>query len=159
MGDAHERAEAFLLVIKRLALWVFTGLAVLAGLFFGYIYISNYFYQKERVLVKAQADLVLIEGFPAGEACEKDYPYLVNITNNSSKTVELVKAQMQIKRTGHSKPINSLLFIESDRILAPGQKWGLCYKAFDAASSGVLLRASMVDIHFVHKRVKFEGDR
>lgn len=158
MSQANERAEAILLVLKRLALWALIGLVALVGIVFGYAYIADYFDQKERSRIQAQVDLVLIEGFPAGEACSKDHPYLVRITNNSSKTVELVSAEMQIKRPGFSKQINRLLFIESDRILAPGQDWSLCYMAFDASHPGKLLRESLVDIHFENKRVTFDGD-
>jgi len=73
---------------------------------------------KDQVLVSV--------AYNAGN-CTKQYPLLVIIQNESSKTVMKVEWNIGVYQHGYSTDLAGHSNYTSDKILKPGEKWQRCY--------------------------------
>lgn len=100
----------------------------------GAIYLYLYVDENNR---KKQIEAVSISVAFNAEACSEEYPIAVNFKNGSKKTVEKIRWNIGAYRPGYSDNIVNYgtysgeysTPYETDRILSPGQTFGLCYKA------------------------------
>ena len=153
MSDAKVRAEAILIVIKRILKWL--GLSFLCiGLLFFIAYQYEEYRAKER---KEIEDKVSIRAFyPKEGPCSKDFPYQYIVFNESGKVVEKVTFTVGIKRSGFSSDINRYTSIDEDKIIPNSGAWSRCFRAEDANQYGRNLTEKDVDIVITYKDVKFK---
>ncbi len=153
MSDAKVRAEAILIVIKRILKWL--GLSFLCiGLLFFIAYQYEEYRAKER---KEIEDKVSIRAFyPKEGPCSKDFPYQYVVFNESGKVVEKVTFTVGIKRSGFSSNINRYTSIDEDKIIPNNEGWSRCFRAEDANQYGRYLTEKDVDIVITYKDVKFK---
>ena len=127
VAEPREIAEAFLLVIKRLAKWAAVGLfgiACLVAFAAGGLYLFNYVSidrHKSKIKVTVSYDL---------KQCTTELPLLVFVGNDSGRTVSDVTVYLSAVQVGHSTDYaDSSQGIISDRIIAPGEFYRLCSQA------------------------------
>ena len=75
------------------------------------------------------SEKIVIEYFTleAKNYCDKLYPYVYVITNNSEKTIDSVSFYVELRKAGYSKVINKTSRFEEDKILKPGEKASACF--------------------------------
>ena len=132
MSSPNETAEAILIVIKKLLIkifkWIFivTLLAVVV-LFFGTKVEALWEWHTngkhaEKVTIKFVT-------FENGKECDKEFPYMYVITNESSKVVEETNFNVEIRRVGYSNVINTPTNIVDSKILKPNEISAMCFRA------------------------------
>jgi hypothetical protein len=153
MSDAKIRAEAILIVIKKILKWI--GLSfVCVGLL---IFLAYLYEQYEAKQSKEIEDKVSIRAFhPKEGPCSKDFPYQYVVFNESGRVVEKVTFTVRIKRSGFSSDINRYTSISEDKIIQNEEGWGRCFRAEDANQYGKNLTEKDVDIVIDYKDVKFK---
>lgn len=91
--------------------------------------------QAEENDRKKQRDSVAISVIYGSSVCSSEYPIVVNIKNGSRKTVKKVRWNIGAFKPGYSNNVVEYGYsseystaYESDKILAPNQSYGVCYK-------------------------------
>ena len=153
MSEANVKAEAILIVIKRILKWIglsIVGIGILS--FVGIQYKEYEFKQKKKT-----EDTVIIKAFyPTEFPCGNDFPYRYTIVNNSGRTVEKVTFTVGIKRIGFSSDINRYTSIDEDKIILNNEGYGRCFRAADANDYSKNLTEKDVDIVITYKNVTFK---
>lgn len=153
MSEAKIKAEAILIVIKRILKWIgisFLGIGLL--IFLGFQY-EKYEAKKRRQI----EDKVSIQAFhPKEGPCEKDFPYQYIIVNESGKVIKKITFTVGIKRTGFSSDINRYTSIVEDKIIQNKEGWGRCFRAEDANQYGKSLTEKDVEIEITYKNIEFK---
>ena len=155
MSSAQDTADAIILVLKKLLKWIFLGTLAASLVFFIIVKAIEFWdwqtvgRHAEKVSIKF---VTLIEG-----DCEKEYPYMVMIVNQSSKTVLETEFSVEIRRKGYSNVINSYLSMTESKILKPTESSSRCFRAISKNNDRDVLRDKEVDYSVSYKRVKFEN--
>lgn len=104
---------------------------VVAGIAGIYLYI-----QAEEDSKQKQRDAVVISVAYDTNACSEEYPLHVSVRNGSKKVVNKVSWNIGAYRQGYSNNVVDYGYsgeygtpYSSDKIISPGQGYGLCYKA------------------------------
>jgi len=140
---SKDIAEAILMVIKRILLWITVavgvGIAVI-GLYLWYSKVSNERAQRtaasEEVKRRQElANLVAIE-VRVGEApCAGDKPFKLMVTNNSRMILRNLSYKMEVTYTGRSSILNDRdTTLYSDIIASPGQSYWVCESVLERYS-------------------------
>ena len=154
MSSAQDTADTIILVIKKLLKWIFlVALAIGAVIFI--IVKANEFWDWQTV--GRHAEKVSIKFVTLIVDCEKEYPYMYMIVNQSSKTVLETEFQVEIRKKGYSNVINSYLTLTDSKILKPTESSSRCFRAISKSSDHDLLVDKEVDYSVSYKRVKFEN--
>jgi hypothetical protein len=153
MSEAKIKAEAILIVIKKILKWIGLSL-VCIGLLIFLVYQYGEYETKQR---KEIEDKVSVKAFhPKEGPCSKDFPYAYVVLNESGRVVERVTFTVGIKRSGFSSDINRYTSITEDKIIASKEGWSRCFRAEDANQYGKDLTEKDVDIVISYKNVKFK---
>lgn len=89
------------------------------------------YFQSEQASRERDRNAVTVEVAYGNPACSPEYPLAVNFHNGSRKTVNKVEWRFAAFQSGYSSDIvdqPSYSRYSSDRILAPGERFGLCYQ-------------------------------
>ncbi len=91
--------------------------------------------------------------------CDKDYPLLVSIKNNSPRTITFTKVYLSVHQPGHSKDLaaaseydSNRTAVESDLIILPGQNDVACWRP---NSGGRNVPIAGMDVKLYDYRVYF----
>jgi hypothetical protein len=152
MSESEEKAEAILIVIKRILKWIGIAIIIIVTLFFLIIQYDEYkINQRKKIL-----DKVSIEAFhPQQAPCDIDFPYEYSIMNKSGRTVEKVSFTVGIKRIGYSSELNRYTSIDEDKILFNNEGIGGCFRAEVKDAYGKYLTDKDVEIVINYKDVTF----
>lgn len=103
---------------------LFFVLAVVGGSLFAW----NYWDQQAR---QAEIQSVLVSTIYSTEACSTDYPMVVTIRNGSKRVLTQVTFDIKGNRPGYSRAImdSSYRSYTSDKIIAAGKDWTMCWTA------------------------------
>ena len=153
MSEANVKAEAILIVIKRILKWI--GLSILSIGILVFLTVQYEDYQaKQRKKIE---DKVTITAFhPKDGPCSKDFPYQYLIFNESGKVVEKVSFTVEIKRVGFSSSINRYTSIDEDKIISNNEGYQRCFRAEDANDYRKNLTEKDVNIEIKYKSVTFQ---
>ena len=124
MSSPQDVAEVILIVIKRLFKWLLLGIDcifVLSGVTIGVWQGYEYYY------VSLPESKIELSASPAPGVCPKEFPILVTITNQSSKTLNKVSFVFSAKLPNRSSNHASYKYYSSDKITKPGDSHGACY--------------------------------
>ena len=153
MSEANVKAEAILIVIKKILKWIGISIVGIGILIFAGVQYEEYEAKKR----KAIEDKVLIKAFhPKEQPCSKDFPYQYAIFNDSGKTIEQVRFVVEIKRIGFSSEINRYLSLTEDKIIAHNEGYGRCFRAEDKNDYGKNLTEKDVNIEIKYKNITFQ---
>jgi hypothetical protein len=153
MSEANVKAEAILIVIKRILKWLALSFLGIGFLFFVTLQYEEY-KDKKRKIIEDKVSIKAIH--PKEGPCSKEYPYQYIIFNNSGKVVEKVDFTVGIKRVGFSSDINRYTSIVEDKIIPNNEGYGRCFRAEDANQYGRNLTESDVDIEVKYKNITFK---
>lgn len=156
MTQKNETAEAIWIVIKRLFKWaliLLAGLLVIVAIIVGLL---SYLEDREYKARKALEDMVKVKAAYDKALCEKDYPYLYWVKNESQNTVDKVEFTVEVRKRGYSSALNSYTSITEDKILKPGDEIGGCFRAMKDGEFGKLVTEADVDIVVTFKNVTFQ---
>lgn len=117
---ASEKAEAFIIIIKRILKWIVIGVAILFASAYMKIWWDTRHDKKIDVIVYFDA-----------ERCGSERPVVVTVKNNSPKTIERIVIDLKMIKKGHSTQINSFENKEFDKILSPGQAYTYYVQVLD----------------------------
>jgi hypothetical protein len=126
--SANEKAEAILIVIKKILKWIGLGIAALIAigvLLYAWSEFDDW-YSVDRHKSK-----VKVVAFFDDKNCSKQYPLFIGIVNNSSKIIQSVSVSVKVTNKGFSKRLNYDSSYPSDKILAPSESWGYCWTVLD----------------------------
>jgi hypothetical protein len=153
MSDAKEKAEAILIVIKRILKWIGIAIIIIGTLFFLTIQYDEYKTNQRKKI----EDKVSIKAFhPKQAPCDISFPYQYIIMNNSGRTVEKVSFTVGIKRIGFSSELNQYTSIDEDKIILNNESYGRCFRAEDKEVYGKYLTDNDVEIVINYKDVTFK---
>jgi len=153
MSEANVKAEAILIVIKRILKWIGLSIAGIALLVFLAVQYEDYQAKQKKKI----EDKVKITAFhPKDEPCSKDFPYQYIILNESGKTIEKVTFTVEIKRVGFSSSINRYTSIDEDKIIPNFEGYQRCFRAEDANDYRKNLTEKDVNIEIKYKNVTFQ---
>lgn len=128
--SANENAEAILIVIKKIFRWIAMAVLALIGLFiiiFSWSKFSDWYKidrHKNNIKVVALFDKKICD--------DKNFPLLIGVVNNSSKTIEKISINIKVTKTGFSSKLNGWGNFDYDKIIKPGESWGLCWSVNSA---------------------------
>ena len=133
--SANEKAEAVLIVIKKILKWILFAALALTAIVIVIIYWSKAsdWYETGR----HEAKIKVTGGFNLKE-CSKEMPLMLTITNDSSRTVEKMTIYVDVTKEGRSTKINNYSDLLMDYILAPGKKVSLCWGVLEKDTYKVL---------------------
>lgn len=153
MSEANVKAEAILIVIKKIVKWICLSIVGIGIIIFGGLQYEEYEVNKRRAI----EDKVLIQAFhPKDQPCSKDFPYQYTIVNNSGKTINKVSFEVEIKRLGFSSDINRYLSLFEDKIISHNESYGRCFRAEDIINYGKDLTEKNVIIEIKNKSIIFQ---
>lgn len=105
----------------KIILFVILGIVVLIGLLFAYS-----IWQDARANAEKNKVVMTVKYNIA--ACSEEYPLLVLIENNSSKTVNSIDFNIAVHRKGYSSDLADWGNYDSDKIIPSGQSFGNCWR-------------------------------
>lgn len=159
MSSANERAEAILIVIKRILKWIAITVAGIAGAIFLFVQYSDWSFDRdEKKRFEKEAKVVVNAIYPDGKDCQEGYPYLYTVVNNTKETVRRVTFQVEIKKKGFSSTLNTRTELTEDKILKPNEGYGRCFRATSNEDYVKPVKEKDVEIHIVAKSVEFENE-
>jgi hypothetical protein len=129
MGNARESAEAFLIVIKRLAKWILfvvLGIAGLAAAIGAGAWSYNYVTYE---IPKSGVEVSLMTKDDKGwsnKCAGTKYPVLLFIGNRSGKTILHTDVYVEARRNGHSTDLATYDSIKLDKIIKPDGGYTIC---------------------------------
>jgi len=154
MSSAKEIADAILIVIKKIIKWIVITAITVGALIFIAIKANELWEWQTN---GRHADKVSIKFVKLlEEACDKNYPYMYIITNESSKIVEEVTFSVEVRKTGYSNVINTYTSITDSKILNPSESSSMCFRAKGNDYKSEVLRDKEVDYKLSYKNVKFQ---
>jgi hypothetical protein len=160
MSQANEKAEAILIVIKRILKWIAITVAVIVGAITIFVQYSDWASERREKARFAKEDKVVVKAlYPEEKDCQEGYPYLYTVVNNTNQTVRKVTFQVEITKKGFSKVLNSRTEIEEDKILKPNEGYGRCFRATSEESYSKQVTEKDVVINITRKSVEFEGEQ
>ncbi len=113
---------ALLYLFPRAVGWTLV-LAVVIALGAGALYWWQYYVEEAevaKVVPTFQAD--------AGTTrCKPEFPLFLGFVNGSTRTIKSINFGVTIRRKGYSGEIGNFAAVTQDKILAPGEEFGLCY--------------------------------
>lgn len=116
-----DKAVALGAKLIRWGLYVFVGLVVLGLLIWGVV--AAYTYQTET---RHENNVVVV--VKVSDTCLEEFPIAVGIMNNSGRTIESIRIYPKAHREGYSKDLSSSASIETDKIIAPGERHAFCWR-------------------------------
>jgi hypothetical protein len=125
MANPTEIAEAFLLVVKRIAKWLtfgMIGLVALVGLIWGGVVLYQYV-THDLPASEVKATVV----FDKGTCPNESHPMAIKITNGSARVVMHARVYLNAFLPGRSTNFADYKAYESDLIIAPGRTGTLCW--------------------------------
>ena len=153
MNSANETAEAIWILIKRIVKWISIILIVIVACFFAMLKVTEYY---EWLTHGMYEEKIVIDLYVAKiNDCDKDYPYLYIIRNNSDKIIEETSFYVEIKKIGYSNKINSTTSITDSKILKPNESTFGCFRAGKKEGMGDVIESD-VDFSVSLKNVKFQ---
>lgn len=138
--SANEKAEVVIVVIKKMLRWIAVGITAIFSIgliIYGYFSFDNWYSferHKEKVYIAVSFDETV---------CTKDFPLVIKITNNSSKTISKVSIDVDVTRTGYSRNINGYQYLDSDKIIKPREDWQSCWRV--ESKEGTFLKPIYLD--------------
>lgn len=154
--SAQEIAEAILLVIRRIAKWLAFGLlgVIALGLaVWGAVRTYRYFdYDRP----KSEVQLVVKRD---KDFCSSEFPVFVGVVNKSQRTILRYSFKFEVNEKGHSTNIASWDSNEDDKIIKPGEGWGICWRVKhkdSTYSNTVWITDPNVDIRVTHFNPTFK---
>lgn len=156
MSSANERAEAILIVIKRILKWIAIVVAALAGVITIFVQYSDWEYDKRIKAEQELEDKVVVNAvYPDGKDCQEGYPYLYTVVNKTDRTVKKVNFEVEVMRKGFSKTLNQITEIEEDKILKPNEGYGRCFRVISNEDFKSQVTEKEVTIGISRKEVEF----
>jgi len=153
------------IIIGIILIFIFPKqMGVLAAVLVAGIVAIFLYFQAEENDRKRQNDAVSITVNYDKSVCSAEYPIVVNFRNGSRKTVTKISWNIGAFKPGYSNnvvdygPYSSEYSTpyESDKILAPNQAYGLCYKAPSLKDGNA---PASVSWRVVNKDVTFQRGR
>jgi hypothetical protein len=126
--SANEKAEAILIVIKKILKWIGIGIAALIAISL-LLYAWSEF--DDWYSVDRHKEKVKVNAFFDPKNCGKEFPAFVAVVNNSTKTIESISFYLKVTKKGFSKQLNYSSSMEYDKILPPGEGWAQCWRIQD----------------------------
>jgi hypothetical protein len=126
--SSNEKAEAILLVIKKLFKWAALLVVGLIAIIFTLIGLSaaNDWYSKGR-----HKNKVIVSAVFNAEKCGKEFPVYVGVFNNSSKIITNLYIDLKVTKDGYSSAINKTSdSIRSDFIIKPDTRYQSCWAVY-----------------------------
>jgi len=155
--SANEKAEAILIVIKRLLKWFAFGVGGLIALCIVIYAISEVsdWYSKDRHKAKVKVGASFNP-----EKCDAAHPIYVGIVNDSTKTITNFSIYLKITRDGYSKILNkSYEPLNSDFIVKPGVGAQSCWGVYsDDYNNPKLLDGKNMQVEVDHFYVTFKDN-
>ena len=153
MSESEEKAEAILIVIKRILKWIGIAIISIGTLFFLILQYGEYKTNQRKKI----EDKVSIQAFhPKQAPCDINFPYQYFIMNESGRIVEKVSFTVGIKRVGFSSELNQYTSIDEDKIILNNEGYGRCFRAEDKEAYGKYLTDKDVEIVINYKDVTFK---
>jgi hypothetical protein len=132
--SANEKAEATLIVLKRIVKAILKWTLILILIIFafgfvGWIYLTaESWYSVDRHKDKIE----VIASFDK-KICElKEYPLMIMVVNGSEKTIDNITIDVAVTRIGYSSKLNSYKDFKYDKIIAPRESWVNCWRVDNA---------------------------
>ena len=153
MSSANETAEAILIVIKRLLKWILLSGVAIGVVIYLLVQIVEYWewYTTGRHKEKVEIDFHVAKL----NDCDKEYPYLYIVRNNSDKTIDETEFTVEIRSKGYSSALNSFTSITESKILKPNEATAGCFRAARKDNNGDVIEKE-VDFDVTYKGVKFK---
>jgi hypothetical protein len=153
MSSANETAEAILIVIKRLLKWILLSGVAIGVVIYLLVQIVEYWewYTTGRHKEQVEIDFHVAKL----NDCDKEYPYLYIVRNNSDKTIDETEFTVEIRNKGYSSALNSYTSITESKILKQNEATAGCFKAERKDNNGYVLEKE-VDFDVTYKGVKFK---
>ena len=138
--SANEKAEAIILVIKRIFKWVAKaiGILILMGIAIYYFSELSSWYTKGRHEAKVKVEVKFDT-----TNCSKEMPLSVQIINGSTKTIERMSLYVDVNYSGRSSKINDWHSLDMDYIIPPSKTASLCWGVLSKDDSKVLSGQNM----------------
>jgi hypothetical protein len=154
MSSAKEISDAILIVIKKIAKWILLTAITVGVLIFIAVKANDLWEWQTNGRHADKVSIMFVDLIE--KACDKEYPYMYIITNESSKTVEEVNFSVEVRKTGYSKVINTYTSITDSKILKPSETSSMCFRAIGKDYKSEVLRDREVDYKLSYKNVKFQ---
>lgn len=153
MSSANETAEAILIVIKRLLKWILLSGVAIGVVIYLLVQIVEYWewYTTGRHKEKVEIDFHVAKL----NDCDKEYPYLYIVRNNSDKTIDETEFTVEIRNKGYSSALNSYTSIKESKILKQNEATAGCFRAERKDNNGYVIEKE-VDFDVTYKGVKFK---
>jgi len=123
--SANEKAEAILIVIKRILRWCAYGILGLIAA--GLVIAACIWVYQWLTVDRHKANIKVVALFGEKVCDDKKFPMLVGIVNNSSKTLEKISVDVKVTRIGYSSKLNGWDSFAYDKIIKPGESWAQCW--------------------------------
>jgi len=121
MIDTNKIIKLIVVICFKIFLSISVSIALIS--LFCYTY---RWYTYERHLNKIEVIAQL-----NSKLCPDEYPLVIIIKNNSSKTIENSRIYVKVNYTGHSNQLNDYNSFEDDRIIVSGNEICNCWKVKD----------------------------
>lgn len=102
-------------------------LAVLAAILIAWIFWGDYQNRNEKSQLNSMINIKIVFD---DQSCSSEFPLLITVLNNSGAHLTKVHFGINGYRNGFSDPLYNSYYseYESDKILAPGERWAGCYR-------------------------------
>lgn len=148
--SAQETAEAVLIVVRKLAKWAafgIGGLALLAGLAFGGLWLKEEADRAERARIrhetyeipksKVEASAMVAKG-EGKPRCEGEWPVAVRVINRSDRPIMGYELVLSAKKKGRSSELAHDGILRDDKIIQPGDWHIACWRILKKDSAYTL---------------------
>jgi hypothetical protein len=117
--------DQFQRLMKLLFKWALIGLGCLVGI--GVVMAAG-LYGYEWWTVDRHKSKVRVEAKLQEKVCDKEFPVVVIVHNESSRTIEETTAYLSARRPGFSTDLTWPGTVSWDAIVKPGEHLGACWK-------------------------------
>lgn len=128
--SANDKAQAILIVIKKLLKWV--AIAILTLIAIGLLIFAWSKFDDWYTVDRHKKNIQVVALFGEKVCTDKKFPMLLGVVNNSTKTIEKIYVYVKVNRIGYSSKLNRWGSLDYDKIIKPGESWGQCWSVVSA---------------------------
>ena len=123
--SSNEKAEAVIIILKRIFKWLLIGVISLIALIYIASKVSDLidWYSEGR----HKAKVSVIAKFDKKLCAKKEHPLFIGVINNSTKTIIKTTVYVKVTKIGYSSQLNNSASFNEDKIIEPNDGWGNCW--------------------------------